>query len=133
MPRSLPDFRRRSSLWLAVSALLALTPKCLLCVLAYAGIGAALGLGGPEMCGAPAGSTGSWASALALSGITLGVVGFLGRAFKHVTCPIFIPNAVKLPCWRRDLPVAFGQRPGGRCSNSKRQMRSESTPECSEF
>ncbi len=77
MPRSLPDFRRHSSLWLAVSALLALTPKCLLCVLAYAGIGAALGLGGPEMCGVPASSTGSWVSALTLAGVTLGVIGFL--------------------------------------------------------
>ena len=32
-------------------ALLALAPKCLLCVAAYAGLGAALGLGGPELCG----------------------------------------------------------------------------------
>ncbi len=77
MPRWLPDFRRRSALWLTASALLALTPKCLLCLLAYAGLGAALGLGGPEMCGAPATSTGSWTAALAPVGVTLAVLGFL--------------------------------------------------------
>jgi hypothetical protein len=32
--------------------LIALTPKCLLCVLGYAGLGATLGLAGPELCGA---------------------------------------------------------------------------------
>jgi len=46
--------------WLIPAALLALTPKCLLCVLAYAGLGAALGLGGPEICGATSGTTGHW-------------------------------------------------------------------------
>ena len=34
--------------------LLAVTPKCALCLLAYAGLGATLGLGGPELCGAAA-------------------------------------------------------------------------------
>ncbi|MBI3884126.1 MAG: hypothetical protein HY302_00085 [Opitutae bacterium] len=37
------------------AALLALTPKCVLCVAAYVGLGAALGLGGPELCGGSAG------------------------------------------------------------------------------
>lgn len=37
--------RRRG--WLIPAALFALVPKCVLCVLAFAGIGAALGLGGP--------------------------------------------------------------------------------------
>ena len=57
--------------WLWPTALLALTPKCLLCLAAYAGLGAALGLGGPEMCGAPAGSPGSWTSSLAWPGVAL--------------------------------------------------------------
>jgi len=95
MPRWLPDLRRRSSRWLAASALLALTPKCLLCLLAYAGIGAALGLGGPEMCGAPAGPTGSWTSALALSGITLGVVGFL--VYRALTKGSLLAESRKRP------------------------------------
>jgi hypothetical protein len=37
---------------LAAGAFLALAPKCLWCAAAYAGFGAALGLGGPEICGA---------------------------------------------------------------------------------
>jgi hypothetical protein len=50
MPRPTLEILRG---WLLPAALLAVTPKCLLCVLAYAGLGAALGLGGPELCGAP--------------------------------------------------------------------------------
>ncbi len=59
---------RRAVPWLLPTALLALAPKCLLCVAAYAGFGAALGLGGPEICGAAAGAPGSWASSLAWFG-----------------------------------------------------------------
>ncbi|MDB6165851.1 MAG: hypothetical protein JWQ83_991 [Lacunisphaera sp.] len=44
--------RLRDWRWLVSGTALALVPKCLLCVAAYAGIGAALGLGGPEICGA---------------------------------------------------------------------------------
>jgi hypothetical protein len=57
----------------------ALAPKCLLCVAAYAGLGAALGLGSREMCGPPAGSTGAWASPLGLLGAALIVFGALAR------------------------------------------------------
>jgi hypothetical protein len=42
---------------LAAGAFLALAPKCLLCAAAYASLGAALRLGGPEICGAPTGVT----------------------------------------------------------------------------
>ena len=44
---------RRLPRSLLPTALLALVPKCALCVLAYLGIGV-LGLGGPELCGATA-------------------------------------------------------------------------------
>src|SRR5438105_1274863 len=74
--------RTRAARWLAPAALLALTPKCLLCVLAYAGLGAALGLGGPEICGASAGSPASWASSLAWLG---GMVG-LGAIGAFLSC-----------------------------------------------
>jgi hypothetical protein len=63
--------------WLATSALVALAPKCLLCLAAYAGLGAALGLGGPEICGASSGVAESWIPWLPLSGIVLGASGFL--------------------------------------------------------
>ena len=49
---------QRTARWLAGLALMVAVPKCFLCVLAYAGLGAALGLGGPELCGGPAVS--SW-------------------------------------------------------------------------
>jgi hypothetical protein len=58
------------------AALLALTPKCLLCVLAFAGLGAAVGLGGPEICGAPAGSPAAWATSLAWLGVACGLATF---------------------------------------------------------
>jgi hypothetical protein len=74
MPSRSIELSRRTALWLGPAALLALAPKCFLCVLAYAGLGAALGLGGPEICGASAGSPASWALPLAW----LGVVGGIG-------------------------------------------------------
>ena len=79
MPSRRTEFSRRAVRWLLPAALLALTPKCLLCVLAYAGLGTALGLGGPELCGASTNSPASWASSLAWLGVAggLGTVGFL--------------------------------------------------------
>lgn len=64
---------------LAAVALLALAPKCLLCAAAYAGLGAALGLGGPEICGAPGNATGHWMAWLPAVGFAAGAVGFQGR------------------------------------------------------
>ena len=73
---------RRAVRWLLPAGLLAVAPKCVLCVLAYAGLGTALGLGGPEFCGGSAGSPGAWASSLAWFGLAggLGALGlFAGR------------------------------------------------------
>lgn len=80
----------RAVRWLLPTALFALTPKCLLCVAAYAGLGAALGLGGPEICGASAGSRDSWASSLAWLGVAvgLGAIGFLvGHRSRRASSP----------------------------------------------
>lgn len=52
MPSARPNAKRRFR-WLVSAALLAAAPKCLACVLGYLGLGAALGLAGPELCGAP--------------------------------------------------------------------------------
>jgi hypothetical protein len=71
-----PDPVRRALRWLWPTALLAVAPKCLLCLLAYAGLGAALGLGNRELCGAPTDSPLSWPTALAW----LGAAGALGSA-----------------------------------------------------
>ncbi len=65
--------------WLIPAALLALTPKCALCLLAYAGLGSLLGIGGPELCGEPNSAPGHWAL-LTVSGVILfGVVRILRR------------------------------------------------------
>jgi hypothetical protein len=81
MPSRRIEFFPSSVRWCLPAALLALTPKCLLCVFAYAGVGGALGLGGPEICGASAGSPAAWASSLAWLGVAggLGTFGFLAR------------------------------------------------------
>jgi hypothetical protein len=75
MPPPHSELHRRAIRWLVPAAALALVPKCLLCVLAYAGLGATLGLGGREICGVPSGSPGSWTPSLALPGAALLVVG----------------------------------------------------------
>ena len=88
MPSPRIEFSRRAVRWFLPTALLALTPKCLLCVLAYAGLGAALGRSGPEICGASTGSPASWAS-LAWLGIAggLGTFGFLASCRRVRSAP----------------------------------------------
>jgi len=67
MPSPHPKSSHRAVRWLLPAAALALAPKCLLCVLAYTGLATALGLAGPELCGAPANSH-AWTTSLALLG-----------------------------------------------------------------
>jgi hypothetical protein len=70
----------RAVRWLLPAALLALAPKCLLCLAAYAGLGTALGLGGGELCGAPASAMESWMRWLpVIAGAAL-MLSFLGCA-----------------------------------------------------
>jgi LPXTG-motif cell wall-anchored protein len=61
---------------LVPAVLLALAPKCFLCVAAYLTAGAALRFGGPELCGAPAGGAGHWTMWLPALGLAVGAVGF---------------------------------------------------------
>ncbi len=56
-PRRKPKTLRR---WLLSAALLALAPKCAMCLLGYLGLGAVLGLGGNELCGAPSDPNRPW-------------------------------------------------------------------------
>lgn len=74
------DSLRRPRVWLVSAALLALTPKCVLCVLAYAGLGAALGLGGPELCGATPSTAGHWFLLLTATAATLVLAALRRRA-----------------------------------------------------
>jgi hypothetical protein len=63
------------------AALLTLAPKCVLCVLAYAGLAAALGLGGPEICGASGETNGHQAMWLFAPSVAMGIaaVRMFGR------------------------------------------------------
>jgi len=81
-PRTEFSRYRRAVRWLLPAALLALTPKCVMCVVAYVGLGAALGLGGPELCGASANATASWMTSLAW----LGVAGAFGAMGCFASC-----------------------------------------------
>lgn len=78
------ELSRRVVRWFLPAAALALVPKCLLCVLAYAGISTALGLTGPEICDSTAGSPSLWTFAPTsfsiASGLgTLGLIASLHR------------------------------------------------------
>ena len=71
---------RRARGWLIPAALLTLPPKCVLCVLAYAGIGTALGLGSPELCGTTNNTTGHWIAWLTvLAGVAAVVMRITSR------------------------------------------------------
>jgi hypothetical protein len=74
-PRPVDLLRR----WALPAALLALAPKCALCLLGYAGLGALLGLGGPELCGATVVATAPWALWLAGLGLATGAGILLRR------------------------------------------------------
>lgn len=68
------DIRPPGGRRLAAGLLLVATPKCLLCLAAYAGLGTALGLGGPELCGAAPGSAGSVIPAADLTAAAIVVI-----------------------------------------------------------
>jgi hypothetical protein len=89
MPSPRIKVSRRTVGWFLPAALFALAPKCVLCVVAYAGLGAALGLGRSEICGASAGSPASWASWLARLGVAggLGTIGFLAGCRRVRSAP----------------------------------------------
>ncbi|MEO6992969.1 MAG: hypothetical protein ABI273_05045 [Lacunisphaera sp.] len=67
--------------WLIPVAVLALTPKCALCLLAYAGLGTLLGLGGQDLCGGAKSASGYWELAFGLISTGAGTV-FLGRFLR---------------------------------------------------
>jgi len=74
---------RRMRGWLIPTALLALAPKCVLCLAAYAGMGVFLGFDGPEICGRTNNAT---SNAIWILGFVLAVVGttlFARRFGRH--------------------------------------------------
>lgn len=70
-----PERARR---WLASAVLLGVAPKCVLCAIAYTGLGAAIGLGGPELCGGierPATAETAWLLGLGACAAFVAVTG----------------------------------------------------------
>jgi len=111
--RQLSEHARRLRGWLVPVAWLALAPKCVLCLLAYAGAGTALGLGGPEICGT-IGAGRSWADALPVLWVILTtalifarrklrwnrpLVHSDGRTSSSSTSKIRPDNGGTLPAW----------------------------------
>lgn len=92
MPSPRGERKRRVIRWLLPAALLAFIPKCLLCLLGYAGLGAAVGLRGPEMCGASPGSPASWASSLAWLGGAVGVIALFAASRCRRSAPLNATN-----------------------------------------
>jgi hypothetical protein len=79
MSRWLAEVRRRPVRSLGPAAVAALAPKCGLCILAYLGIGAVLGFGGPETCGAAPGLVTPWVLAISLGATGLAFAGVRAR------------------------------------------------------
>ena len=77
MSRWLDRVRRRPLRALGQAAALALAPKCALCLLAYAGLGAAAGIPGRRFCGGDPGPSGAWAAVPALAAAALFAASFL--------------------------------------------------------
>ncbi len=93
------EFSCRAVRWLWPAALLALAPKCFLCALAYAGLGAALRLGGPEICGASADAPIPWIMVLTWLGVAsgLGTLGLLASCRRGRAAPTGKSNAFRSP------------------------------------
>ena len=82
----LAKFRRHPLASLAAGAVLVAAPKCVLCLAGWLGLGTLLGLGGPEICGAPAEQFRLNAALIAIAAITpvgLGCLALRGRHRKE--------------------------------------------------
>lgn len=75
--------------WLVSAAALALMPKCLLCAAAYLGLGAALGLGTPELCGGsrPGPTPWTWAASAGALAVSFVVLPWLHRRMVRSRTP----------------------------------------------
>ena len=97
--------------WLVPAALLALAPKCVLCVLAYAGLGTALGLGGPEICEAAAPGR-PWAAGLPMVGLMLVVaLAFTRRCRALKRAPVHSAGSTSSSSTSKIRPDSGGTLP----------------------
>jgi len=77
---------RRALRWLPAATVLAAAPKCVLCLAAYAGLGAlgAKWLGRPEICGATAGAVDDPRAWFVIVGAAAGFIGVRGLAVRRL-------------------------------------------------
>ncbi len=98
---------------LGSAALLALVPKCGVCLLAYAGLGAALGLRVPEICGATTGFPVSKVLLLSVAGLGLVFASLSAILGRRVTAAGPAPEAP---------PCSEGRPPGLRHRTRVRRL-----------
>lgn len=79
MPLPKPEYGRNGLRILLTGAAMFAAPKCVLCLAAYSGLGAALGWTGAELCGAPEPGP-PWIAASVLAGSVTLAVGSRRRA-----------------------------------------------------
>lgn len=79
---SSPHRRRRPWRGVAAVVLLAAAPKCVLCLAGWLGLGALLGLGGPEICGGANSPAHTIPAALLALVLLIAVVSLVYRALK---------------------------------------------------
>jgi hypothetical protein len=113
MPSPRPDTRKRAVRWLLPVSLLALLPKCALCVIAYLGLGTALGLTGSprvELCAASPQASATWSALLAWLGATgvAGAIVLVTVRARGTTSP-----AAQLSCLGRSQPEGKRTGPAG--------------------
>ena len=84
MSPRLPEHRRRWIRWLVPGAVIALAPKCVLCVAAWFGLGTTLGWTGVELCGAPDNAATHGIAWLVVAGVALGAGGLAVRRWRTV-------------------------------------------------
>lgn len=107
------DRRGRLLRWGLGAALLALTPKCLVCVAAYLGIVGLLGLKVPELCGASRSGVSAWVwSAIVV--IVVAITVLLWRRREHRR--LAKTRAAGLTCcrhpWLRPMAMSAATRAG---------------------
>ena len=84
VPLRLVNLLFRRGLWLGTAATILIAPKCLVCVIAYAGLGAAIGIGGTELCGGPTDSPLARATLLSIPALGVCVVILSARMRNRV-------------------------------------------------
>lgn len=124
--------RDKSSLrairWLAPAAALAFAPKCALCVAAYLGLGTALGLGGPELCGVSASAGPGWWLSTFAAGLVATAVLLLWRLRQAHSARVLAPQSDRRSSRGRERWLGRGRQDS---TSTGAGESAESDEECS--